>query len=277
MVAAMLSATSASAAIINLIDDDFTSGSVSTNSRIRTNQAGGGWFKDNTPVSEWTISGGVLSSAGSGTGSATEGALSQVIATDSLSGTLSNLNLSFDYTVGATSTLKFALIGYTANLQLGGTADGILMNNGTSNGSLQNNSQSEQEFGDINLLTGADMSQSITNDLTFAAGTTGSYSQTFDLSLYSWHADEAAGAAPTNTPGLSGGITSIADFDYVALVVVNDLSTATGASGTSLDNFTLSASSVAVPEPTTFALLGFGMIGFAWKRRRNIFRSSVSS
>ncbi|MEP4077290.1 beta strand repeat-containing protein [Haloferula sp.] len=233
---------------VDLIDEDFTSATLITNSRIRSTQADGNFWAGNKAATDWTVGGGLLSNAGTSlTGSATEGALSQIVATDALATDLAALTLSFDYTVGATATLKFALIGYTANLQDGGGTSDILMNNGTSNGALQNNTQAELRYGDINLLTGADMTQSITNDLTFAPGTSGSHSMTIDLTKYSWHDDEPADATPANTPGLSGDIASIADFDYVVLVAVNDLSSDIGVTATTLDNIILTAK----PLPTS--------------------------
>lgn len=264
----VLSISSVGAAV-SLINDTFESGtgttSLSANTRIRTNQSNG-TFYERTAANDWSITGGVLSNAATSTTAITEGAVSQVVATSGLATDLTSLTLSFDYTVGATSTLKFALIGYTANLQDGQTSGDILMNNGTANGALQNNTQAELRHGDINLFTGADMTQSITNDLIFAAGTSGSHSVTIDLTNYAWHADEAAGASPTNTPGLSGSITSIADFDLVVLVAVNDLSTADGATVTTLDNVMLTAE--AVPEPSTTALLGLGGLALILRRRK---------
>ncbi|MEP4077289.1 PEP-CTERM sorting domain-containing protein [Haloferula sp.] len=260
--AAILLAPSALATL--LISEDFTSATLSTNARIRTDQSNGNFYTDNDPVSDWTISGGIISNAGTSlTGSSTEGALSQVVSTNALATDLTSLTLSFDYTVGATATLKFALIGYTANLQDGGGTSNILMNNGTSNGALQNNTQAELRHGDINLLTGADMTQSITNDLTFASGTSGSHSVTIDLTGYAWHADEAADATTPNTPGLSGSISSIADFDYVVLVAVNDLSSDVGVTATTLDNIVLEA----VPEPSS-TLLTLTASGLLLLRRR---------
>lgn len=256
-------------AAVHLINDSFDgvggTTSLSNNGRIRTNQANGNfWVKDSS--SDWSIGGGVLSnSAAGGVNSVpTEGAISQVIDTSAFATDLTNLTLSFDYTVGATATLKFALIGYTANLQTGQSGtDTLLMNNGTANGALQNDTQAELRQGDINLFTGADMTQSITNDLTFAAGTSGFYSGSFDLSSYAWHADEPAGFNG-NSPGLSGSIMSIADFDRVVLVAVNDLSAGT-ATVTTLDNIILTST---VPEPSSTALLGLGVGFFVLRRRR---------
>ena len=251
-------------ATVALIDADFAMGTISTNNRIRTDQANGNFYENLN--SEWTIADGVISSAGTTTTSVTEGALSQVIATDNLATDLTHLTLSFDYVVGATATLRLGLIGYTLNTQAGQNATNtLLMNNGTTNGNVQNNTQAELRYGDINLLTGADMTQSLTNDLTFASGTSSSHSVTFDLTNYAWHADEAAGADPANSPGLSGGITSIADFDYVVLVVVNDLSTTAGATPTTLDNIELIA---AIPEPSSTTLLGLGGLALLLRRRK---------
>ena len=228
---------------VDLIDEDFTSATLRTDLRIRTNQANGNFWTHNDPISDWVITGGMLSNAGTSlTGSATEGAVSQVVDTSSLATDLTSLTLSFDYTIGETATLKFALIGYTANVRDGFPESNILMNNGTPNGALQNDTQADEVQGDINLLTGADMSQSITNDLTFASGTSGSHSVTIDLTSYAWHADEAMGADPANTPGLSGSIASIADFDYVVLVAVNDLNSDLGVTPTTLDNIKLISS-----------------------------------
>ena len=257
---------------VSLIDADFEAGTtLSTNVRIRTNQANGNFWT--TPTTDWEIIGEQLSNAGTSlTGGQTEGAISQVIETSTLADDLTSLTLSFDYEVGATATLKFALIGYTLNVQDGqDVGNFILMNNGTSNGSLQNNTQAELRYGDINLFTGADMTQSITNDVTFAAGTSGSYSVSIDLTSYAWHADEAVdamlegedGAVINNTPGLSGSITSIADFDYVVLVAVNDLDSEIGVTPTTLDNLSLTAttsSPSSVPNITAIEVDGSGNV-----------------
>ncbi|MEN8862379.1 MAG: autotransporter-associated beta strand repeat-containing protein [Lentimonas sp.] len=252
-----LAITSSAVAQVDLINEDFAAATLSTNARIRTTQTNGNFWTNNKTASDWTVTGAagfeLLSNAGTSlTGSATEGALSQVIDTSTLATDLNSLTLSFDYTVGATATLKFALIGYKANLRDGGNGSDVLMNNGTANGAFQNDTQADIRHGDINLLTGADMAQSITNDLTFASSTSGSHSVTIDLSGYSWSADEAADADPTNTPGLSGSIASIADFDLVVLVVVNDLSSDIGATATTLDNVKLTAVAVAPPPSATW-------------------------
>ena len=172
------------------------------------------------------------------------------------------------------------MVGYTANLRDGQSDSNILMNNGTSNGSHQNNTQAELRYGDINLLTGADMGQSFSSDgITFAATTSGTYSNTINLTNYAWHADEAADATPNNNdPGLSGGITSIADFDFVAIIFMNDLSTATGASPTILDNVRLEAN--LVPETGSLAFLCLGVVAFASRRRMkhaNLLRFGINS
>lgn len=249
-----LAITSSAVAQTSLIDEDFASATLSTNARIRTDQSDGTFYTDNSPASDWSITGAPgfehISNAATTTGGATESPLSQVVATSALATNLNSITLSFDYTVGATATLKFALIGYKANVQTGASGGNVLLNNGPSDGAFQNDTQAETRQGDINLLTGADMTQSITDDLTFAAGTSGSHSVTIDLTNYAWHADEAADADPTNTPGLSGSIASIADFDYVVLVVVNDLSTEVGATVTTLDNILLTAEFMAPPPGT---------------------------
>ncbi|WP_372798115.1 hypothetical protein [Pontiella sp.] len=249
-----------------LISDDFASGTIKGDLRIRTNQADGSWYnnlKDGVST-DWEISDGVIKNANTTPDVvASEGALSQVVATSGLSSTLTKLTLSFDYVVGASSTLKLALIGYTANLQDGQSASTLLMNNGTANGALQNNTQAELRNGDMNLLTGGDYPQSMDNSLTFAANASGSYSASFDVTAYAWHADEAVDANPANTPGLSGSIASIADFDYIALVIVNDLS-GTGGTTTSLDNVSLVA---AIPEPAVLGLVAIFGGGLLVSRR----------
>lgn len=267
--AGSLLSTNQAAAMVTLIDADFTSGTISTNARIRTDQANGNFWTDNNPASDWSITGGVMSNAAtSPDSSVSEGALSQVIATSSLANDLTSLSLAFDYAVGATATLKLALVGYTLNVQDGQSATNtLLMNNGTPNGGIQNDTQAELRYGDINLLTGADMTQSITNDLTFASGTSGSHSITIDLSSYAWHADEAAGASPANTPGLSGNISSIADFDYVVLLFVNDLNANPGATPTTLDNIQLEVAAV-VPEPSSAGLFALGSLALLLRRRK---------
>lgn len=215
-----------------IIVDDFTSTSTHNETRLRHDDAGTGWIKNAS--SDWAISGGTLSNAGTVTNAiSSESAVGQVVDASGLAG--DQVVISFDYTVDAGSTLYFALMGYKTNGSPAGNGE-ILANTGTLNANIQGD-KGEADFGDINLIDGTDAVN--TPVLTFTG--TGTYSLTVDLTTYAWHADEL--------PGLSGSLTDVSDFDLIMAVFASDVETA-GAM-TTIDNLSITS----IPEPATLGLI----------------------
>ncbi|MFC7335783.1 PEP-CTERM sorting domain-containing protein [Haloferula chungangensis] len=235
-----------------IVDDNFSSGNTTNNARFRYDQIDLGWYKDAS--SDWTISSGVLSNPGTTTGIASEGPVGQLISTLGLGAGLTQISVSFDYTVGAGTSLYFHLIGWTQN----GSPDAneIIGNTQPQNGGLQN--QGDTDFGDVSILTGADPGNGTADTISFAENTSGTYSQTFTLTGYSWSVDES--------PGLTGSITSVLDFDFIQVAFATDMANADGSGAVSIDNLSIQA----IPEPSSAALLGLGLSGLLLRRRRVI-------
>ena len=218
---------------VTFVSDDFSSGSIASHNRFRPNQLDtwGGFSS-----TQWLIGtgdSGALTSAQTTSDRDSEGGMGRVmLVSDHTTDTsLTQVTVSFDYTVGAGSALYFHLWGLTQN---GTPAPAeILANTGASNGSIQN--QADAQYGDLSLHNGADPNGAAGSGVTFASGTSGSYSMTFDLTAYSWSADEA--------PGLSGNIANITDFDYLLTAFSTSVSNEDGSGAISIDNFNLSASS----------------------------------
>jgi len=240
--------TGVSSADVILIDDNFTGSSITNNGRLRLNHAGDGsgddWIKNANSL--WSTAGGNLSNAGTTAGVPAEGGIGQLYTVTTTDTTLTQLRFEFDYDVGTGSTLFFHATGLTENGSPG--ANEILSNTGAQNGNVQN--QAETDFADINLLTGTDPNGTASNAVSFAAGTSGTFDVTFDLSGYNWSADEAPGVT-----GLLGDITSL---DFLSLMFASNVTDRTGAGAISIDNFRVTAvQGVAVPEPSSvFTLLG---------------------
>ena len=236
---ASLMAVAAQAAV-TLIDDDFSS---STTSEERFNKADintDKWIGG----AGWSVSGGALTSAATA-GSATH-LINSVSSTDT---SLTEVTLSFDYSVGEGSTLYFYSTLFTgeAGANMDGRVsktDGTYFANDFANGWSGRIGFSGPEY---NLKAGGSVSTSSTaNAVTsFLGGTSGTFSQTYDIS------------------GFGGGDFSIADVSNVlAVFTVN--AAAAGDGAISIDNFNMTA----VPEPSSTALLGLGGLAFALRRRR---------
>ncbi len=244
----------ASAAAV-LIDDDFSSSGISGNQRFRLNQVDLGWYKDNSSTpSHWTTAGGKLANPGTTAGIASEGSVAQTItvANHTTDTSLTKISVSFDYSVGAGTTLYFHLLGWKTN----GTpaADEIFNNPQQQNGSMQN--QGDTHFGDISIITGADPNGATGDAVAFAQNTFGTYTATFDLAGYSWSADES--------PGLTGSIGNITALQYLQVAFGTNMANADGTGAVSIDNLKISA----IPEPSSVALLlgGLGMLTLVRRR-----------
>ncbi|QBG47228.1 hypothetical protein EGM51_07395 [Verrucomicrobia bacterium S94] len=227
----------ASYADVTLFDDDFSSSTIANDGRISRDDVGEGWRKNTNSL--WTASGGNLANAGTTAGVPSEGAVGQVISVTTTDTSLTKIQVSFDYVVGTGSTLYFHLHGYTENGAP--AANEPLANTGAQNGRIQN--QAENEYADISLLDGSDPETEPSGYSLFAAGTSGNYAQTFDLTEYSWSADEL--------PGISGSIGSIADFDLILAAFASKITQTDGSGAISVDNFKVTA----IPEPAVLGLV----------------------
>jgi hypothetical protein len=262
-VGACLLMTGLAHADITLIYDDFDSSSISTDARLRLNHAGDGsgddWkkFSGGPGTSLWNISGGPtgnLNNPGTTAGIPAEGAVGQLYTVTTADTTLTQLKFEFDYTVGTGSTLYFHANGLKTNGVP--AANEILYNIGAQSGAIQD--LADGNFADINIFAGTDPNGAAVDAVSFAAGTSGTYNATFDLSAYTWEAGEAIVGGTT-----VGNITS---FDYLALLFASDVTDNTGAGAISIDNFRVTA--VAVPEPSSFAMFLGGMSLLTMRRRR---------
>ena len=237
---ASLMAVAAQAAV-TIIDDDFSSGTAVSDSRYRKADINSGDWLGN---GDWSVTGEALTSAAIG-GSATH-LINSVSSTDT---SLTQVTLSFDYSVGAGSTLYFYSTLFTGEASSTmqartGVTDGTYRANDFSQGWSANVGFSGPEY---NLGGGSTTSSSTANAVTsFLGSTSGTFSQTYDISEF------------------GGGDFSIADVSNVlAVFTVN--ANAAGVGAISIDNFNMTA----IPEPGAYALLG-GLLalGHVMVRRR---------
>lgn len=222
----LILALAASSFAVDIIDDDFSSGTISHNLRFRISQADAGWYQDANSL--WNITNGVLTNPGTAPGIPAEGPVGQSVLTAGLAEGLDEVTVSFDYSVGAGSTLYFHLLGFTTN----GTPDSaeILANTQPQNGVIQN--QGEVNFGDMNILNGGDPGGGSGDAVSFAA-TSGTYTETFNLTHYTWSADES--------PGLTGDIADVKDFDVILAAFASNVTTNDGTGAISISNLTIRA------------------------------------
>jgi len=229
---------------LTLIDDDFSSSTFSVerfnDEDIDTDK----W----TGNGDWSISGGALTSAGT-TGNSTH----LINSVSSTATYLDKVTLSFNYSVGAGSTLYFYSTLFTG--EPGATMDA---RNSKTDGTYWANDFNTQwgsspnfRVGfagpDYNLSGGGVGGSNTANAVTsFVGGTSGTFSQTYDIS------------------GFGGGDFSIADVSNVlAVFTVN--AGAVGDGAISIDNFNMTA----VPEPSSTALLGLGGLALMLRRKRS--------
>ena len=241
ILAGILGTSLASQAAVTLIDDDFSS-STAENSRFN---------KPDIDTDTWVGSGGWSVSGGALTSAATTGQSTHLINSVSSTATyLDKVTLSFDYSVGAGSTLYFYSTLFT-----GEAAASMDARNSKTDGTYWANDFNTQwgsspnfRVGfagpDYNLSGGGVGGSNTANAVTsFVGGTSGTFSQTYDIS------------------GFGGGDFSIADVSNVLAV----FTITAGDGAISIDNFNMTA----VPEPSSTALLGLGGLALALRRRRS--------
>ncbi|MEJ6570750.1 MAG: PEP-CTERM sorting domain-containing protein [Akkermansiaceae bacterium] len=234
---------------LSIIDDGFGSGSIADAARFTESRADRGYYKDGN--SNWGITGGVLANPGNGaTAQNRENPVGKVVSISTAETNLTQVVVSFDYTVGAGATLFFHLAGYAIDDGTGNQ----LANTQDLNGNLQN--QGETSYGDMNLLTGLDETGNASDTISFAAGTSGTFTQTYDLTAYSW----------VGEANFSGAISDIRDFDLVLAAFASNLTSTDGTGAISINDFSVEAT--AVPEPSSAALLGLGGLALILRRRK---------
>ena len=230
-------------ATLILVEDDFSSSTAVADIRIEKAEIDTDTWRGN---SDWSVSGGALTSA------ATTGGSTHLINSVSTADTsLTEVTLSFDYSVGAGSTLYFYSTLFTGEADASMAArtsktDGTYWANDF-NTQWGSSGQFKGFAGpEYNLSGGSVGGSSTANAVTsFVGGTSGTFSQTYDIS------------------GFGGGGFSIADVSNVlAVFTVN--AGAAGDGAISIDNFMM----VAIPEPSTLALLGAGGVMLLVARRR---------
>ena len=189
----------------------------------------------------WSMSGGALVNAGDlGTTVDDQGAhlLNTVSSTDT---SLTEITVSFDYSVGQGSTMYFSSSLFTGAV---GTLSGRLTNTA---GGWYANDFDGQFTSAANLKDGTNPTGTTGAALiSFVGGTSGTFSQTYDISGYS-----------------AAGISDITDVSHFLAVFTADTA-ADGDGAMSVDNFNVTA----IPEPATIGMLGLGAAGLIAFRRR---------
>lgn len=238
---ASLMVVTAQAAVI-LINDDFSSNNTVVDTRFNKGEIDTNTWRGQ---GEWSASSGELTSAGTLAGSTH--LINSVSSTDT---SLTQVTLSFDYSVGAGSTLYFystLFTGEAASNMAGRTSkvDGTYFANDFASGWSGFNGFSGPEY---NLVGGSTTTSSTANAVTsFVGGTTGTFSQTYDIS------------------GFGDGGFSIADVSNLIAVFTVTVDAA-GDGAISIDNFNMTA----IPESGTYALLTgcFALASIMVRRRR---------
>jgi hypothetical protein len=207
--------------VVELINDDFSSSTAVIDSRFNKGEIDTDTWRGN---GAWSVSGEALTTA------ATAGQSTHLINSVSSTDTsLTKVTLSFDYSVGAGSTLYFYSTLFTGEAAASMAArtskvDGTYWANDFSQGWSSFIGFSGPEY---NLGGGSTTTVSTGNAVTsFVGGTSGTFSQTYDIS------------------GFGGGDFSIADVSHVlAVFTVN--ADAAGDGAISIDNFNMTATAPA--------------------------------
>ena len=236
-------------ASVTLIEDDFTTGVVVGDNRFDSDQIDtGNWVQrqnsnNNSTDGSWLVSTGAITNDGT----ADQGAflLNSVSSSDA---SLTEFVVSFDYTVGAGSTLYFHSALYTGpNITpVGDDLSRISRDGGRYFASQNSNLDFNGNFSSaFNLLNGntptGETSQAL---ISFAGGTSGTFTQTYDISAFT-------------------GINSVADISHILAAFTLDTAAA-GDGAVTIDNFSV----VVVPEPSALGLLGLSCIGLLLRRCR---------
>lgn len=217
--------------LTSLIEDDFSASAVSTGSRFVSGDINSGdWVKRSTDGPAWAVSGGQLTNPATTTNDDQGAFLLNALNINDPSFT--GINVSFDYTVGAGSTLYFHSALFTGGTTTSGNLSRITRTGGGyfASGTIDFN----PNFGAaLNLRDGAVATGSAAHALVSLAGnTSGTFNQTYDISSY---------------PGIS----SLVDVSHLLAVFAADTAAA-GDGAITIDNVNISA---VAPQPPLPGLL----------------------
>lgn len=210
VVAGLLLVGAVAQAEVQLLVDDFSSGSVSSQSRYSDEDLGS-WL---TRYGNWTITGGALTDDLAHANSET--ALVKLFELTETDTNLTEITISFDYAVPADTTLYFYASGYEGPL-----ADTLNARMTAADGQYALGTDFNAHLGTgYNLLDGATPTGDTGAALDSFSNTSGTFSQTYDISAFA-------------------GVDDLTDFAYM-LVAFGVDETAAGGSIT-IDNFRVTA------------------------------------
>lgn len=226
-----------SQASVVLIDDDFSTSAIDSSSRFQSADIDSGDWNERTAAT-WDITSGELVN----TGTVDHGAF-LLNTVSSLDTSLTQVTVSFDYTVGAGSTLYFHSALYTGpNI----TTGNMSRTTRTGGAYFATGTDFNANFTSaLNLKNGADVTGNTGGALISLAGSTsGTFSQTYDISGYT-------------------GVSSIADVSHILAAFAID-GAAAGDGAVAIDNVNITA----IPEPSSIALIGLGGLALLLRRRK---------
>lgn len=230
---------------LDLIVDDFSSSSISGGARFAASDIDSGSW-DGRNDSTWAIGGGSLTNAGV-TNPLSDQPTHRVNTISSTDTTLTAVTVSFDYTVGAGSTLYFYSHLLTGAVP---TTGNVIRTSATGGATFANDfittAANNTAFGGMANLKNGNVASAVNNDQADAlftyvgvGGAVQTFSQTYNIADFT-------------------GIDSIADVSAIAAIFAIDTA-ADGDGAITIDNLSIIA---VVPEPGTFALLA-GLTGLA--------------